>query len=193
MLEHVMAENTIETQSPQGQYKEIVCHGGEVALVDPEDYELLSRFKWSYNGSEGNKYVRAGGDRKSGQQVGYYMHRLVVGGKSPDHINFNTLDNRKQNLRIATKQENNWHQGKPKGSSHGPCTSKYKGVSKYVNTGGETLWRVLIKLTAKGVVPAKFFRANGFRSEVEAAKCYNAEIVKHRGKWSWLNTIPEEQ
>lgn len=170
--------------------KEIICFGGEIALCDDEDYELLSRFKWSYNGSEGNKYVRAGGDRKSGQQVGYYMYRLVSGGKSPDHKNFNTLDNRKENLRIATHQENGWNKGKPKSMGGRPCTSKYKGVSKYLNALGQERFRVNIKITKKGVKPAEYIRLGPFKDEVEAAKAYNRHIVTWRGKWAWLNPIP---
>lgn len=171
--------------------KEITLFGGEVTLVDDEDFELLSRFKWSYNGVEGNKYVRAGGDRKSGNQVGYYMHCLVCGGKSPDHINFNTLDNRKQNLRIATYQENGWNKGKPKGGRHGKPSSQYKGVCLCTRSNGEVYWRVIVKLTKKVEVPARFLRLGPFESEAEAAKAYNDEIVKHRGKWAWLNPIPE--
>lgn len=169
--------------------KKIKLFGGEIALVDDEDYPLLSRFKWSYNGEEGNKYVRAGGDRKSGNQVGYYMHRLICGGKSPDHKNMNTLDNRKDNLRIATRQENNWNQTKPKGCRHGPCTSKYKGVSKCVGAAGNVYWRVIIKLSKKGEKPSRFARLGPFKTELDAAKAYNAEVVKHRGKWAWINPL----
>ena len=170
--------------------KEIICFGGEIALCDDEDYELLSRFKWSYNGSEGNKYVRAGGDRKSGQQVGYYMHRLVCGGKSPDHKNFNTLDNRKDNLRIATYQENGWNKGKNKATSGGrPCSSKYKGVCRFK---GDSYWTVNITTTKKGVRPIQYIRIGGFKTELEAAKRYNIEIVKLRGKWAWVNPLPED-
>lgn len=172
--------------------KEIVLFGGEIALCDDEDYPLLSRFKWSYNGKEGNKYVRAGGDRKSGNQVGYYMHRLVCAGKSPDHINFNTLDNRKENLRIATHQENGWNKRKNRGCSTGNgCSSAFKGVMRCTGVNDRVYWRVLIKLSKKGEIPARFARLGPFDSEIAAARAYNEEIIKHRGKWAWLNPIPE--
>ena len=172
--------------------KEIICFGGEIALVDDEDYPLLSRFKWSYNGSEGNKYPRSGGDRKSGQQVGYYMHRLICGGKSPDHINLNHLDNRKENLRIATHQENGWNKGKSRACRHGEPTSRFKGVS-YSPIRGKDRWVVLIKYVKPGhhKSTGSVIRVGYFFDEIEAAKAYNKKIVQLRGKWAWVNPIPE--
>lgn len=172
-------------------FKEIVCSGGEIALVDDEDYEFLSRFTWHYTGSPGNEYVKAwGGNPRKGSQVGYYMHKLVCGGKSPDHIGFNKLDNRKESLRIATYQQNGWNKGKPKGGRHGACTSKYKGVSKNKDTGR---WHVIIKTTAKGEKPSKYLRRGPFKYEDDAARAYNEEVVKLRGEWAWVNPLPEDK
>jgi len=172
--------------------KIITCFGGEQVLVDDEDFELLNRFKWSYNGQPGNKYARAGGDRKSGQQVGYYLHRLVMGGKSPDHINGNTLDKCKANLRIATVQENGWNTRKRGKCRYGEPKSKYKGVSPYKSKSFGDGWQVIIKLTKKGVKPTKHVRFGPFKTEIEAARVYNIEIVKYRGKFAWINPLPVE-
>jgi len=70
--------------------------------------------------------------------------------------------------------------------------SQYKGVAKYKNSAGEDLYRVIIKATAKGVAPAKYIRINGFKCEDDAARAYNKEIVKLRGKWAWLNPVPDK-
>jgi hypothetical protein len=172
--------------------KEIVCTGGQIALCDDEDYPVLSRFTWQYTGPPDNEYVRAWGNENPDTKgkTGHYMHKVVFGGKSPDHINRNRLDNRKENLRAATSQENGWNKGKNKATSGGrPCSSKYKGVCRFKD---DPYWTVSITTTKKGVKPAQYLRIGGFKTELEAAKRYNIEIVKLRGKWAWVNPLPEE-
>ena len=74
-------------------------------LVDDEDFEWLNQWKWSL-GSRG--YVRR--KKKQGNKIRIIlMHRLITQAppdKQVDHINHNKLDNRKDNLRIVTNQEN---------------------------------------------------------------------------------------
>jgi hypothetical protein len=78
--------------------KEIV----DYALIDADDYERLSQYKWSKSFSgyacSSNKKVRT-------------MHRLIVDTDVPkgyviDHINRNRLDNRKSNLRVVSQSLN---------------------------------------------------------------------------------------
>lgn len=52
--------------------------------------------------------------------------------------------------------------------------------------------RVNIKTSKKGEKPATHVRLGPFDSEIEAAKAYNREIVKLRGKFAWVNPLPEE-
>lgn len=71
------------------------------ALIDLEDVELVKHYKWCLNG---NGYVRS---NKAG-----YLHRFLMNPSEDmvvDHISHNTLDNRKDNLRICTLQQNNWN------------------------------------------------------------------------------------
>jgi hypothetical protein len=90
--------------------KEIKLTQGQVALVDDEDYEELSRFKWH---AFWNKYTKSFyAKRSEGKrpfQKAVYMHREVM--RTPknldcDHIHHNTLDNRKENLRNVTSSQN---------------------------------------------------------------------------------------
>lgn len=167
-------------------------------LVDDDSYTLLSRHTWYIMYSGGDRarpyafaelYSKPKGQKRIKRM--FYMHQMVTGSfTQTDHINGNTLDNRFENLRPATYQQNGWNSAKRSMTCTGrPPTSQYKGVSKYTNAKGETLWRVLFVLTKKGEKPVRHFRKSGFRSEEAAALCYNEEVVKYRGDWALLNKI----
>lgn len=67
-------------------------------IISDEDFELVSQFKWHLC----KKYIR--------NSKGVWLHRLIMNcpqGMEVDHINRNTLDNRRENLRIVTRAENN--------------------------------------------------------------------------------------
>jgi hypothetical protein len=79
--------------------KEIQLTQGFVALVDDSDYAWASQFCW-------HAAVR-GTQVYAGRNGGFLMHReLLPGAKIVDHVNGNTLDNRRENLRSATRSQN---------------------------------------------------------------------------------------
>ena len=83
--------------------KKIKLNCGKYTLVDDEDFEWLSQWKWHLTGKMG--YVV-----RSAKGKNIYLHRLVnktPDGLQTDHINTNPLDNRRKNLRIATSSLNN--------------------------------------------------------------------------------------
>lgn len=175
--------------------KEIICSTGEIALCDDEDYPLLSRFSWFLGSAvdAGHPYPYCGFYGKGNVQKKIPMHQMVMGGTyNLDHEDNDSFNNQKHNLRESTHQQNGWNKGKPKRSRYGEPASQYKGVVRCVARDGTVYWRVIIKLTKKGEVPARFLRLGPFATEIEAAKAYNRDIVKVRGKWAWLNPIPTE-
>lgn len=97
---------------------------GQFAQVDDADLPLLNGQKWSLMGFKG-KY--AGRRVKRGPQRGtIYMHRIIMNappGIEVDHINFDTLDNRRENLRLVTRSQN--EQNRPLESR---SSSGYRGV-----------------------------------------------------------------
>lgn len=98
--------------------KKISLSKGLEAIVDDEDFESLSQYKWRFDG----RYATRLGDSKK-----VYMHRAIAGNDSTldtDHINRDKLDNRKSNLRICTRTVNNFNQ-----PIRADNTSGYKGIS----------------------------------------------------------------
>ena len=82
--------------------KTIKLTKGYEAIVDNEDYDELMKYKWSISIS------KSSGPYASNDTVGL-MHRLIMKAKPHefvDHTYHNTLDNRKQNLRICTRSQN---------------------------------------------------------------------------------------
>ena len=83
-----------------------LSRGKGFALVDDEDYELLSQYRWRMTG--GGYAIRT-------ETV--YMHKLLLPGKVTDHANGNRLDNRRRNLRRATYGDNACNRAKSLGKS----------------------------------------------------------------------------
>ena len=73
-------------------------------LVSPDDYE---EFVYGYKFNLDKGYVRYSG-RKDGLK-GKYLHRIIMGEPEDlviDHINGDTFDNCRNNLRVVSQQEN---------------------------------------------------------------------------------------
>lgn len=95
----------------------------QMVLIDDDDFEKIKYYSWyaSYNTKLRGYYAMTQIKNKT-----IYMHRLIMGfpdNLDIDHINKNTLDNRKENLRICTRSQNQCN--RPKASHN---KSGYKGV-----------------------------------------------------------------
>jgi hypothetical protein len=132
----------------------ILLSNGYEVIVDDDDYDYLSRWRWKRNAvgyACRTIYIR-------GKFTLLLMHRLI--NKTPeglftDHINRNKLDNRKSNLRTVTKRINNRNQGL--GSRN---TSGFKGV----NFTKDKKWRAYGKDEY-----GKFIHLGQFNTPEEAA------------------------
>lgn len=94
----------------------------QVCLIDLDDFELASEHRWLIN----NGYALTTKKYKGEKQIKIRLHNLIMGGvKNIDHINRNTLDNRKINLRKATYSQNNANRTSSK--------NKLKGAYKYID------------------------------------------------------------
>ncbi len=83
--------------------------GGGVALVDMADATLVSQYTWRPGGTGGRYAVALISDRAKKTVATVYLHRLVMaagGGDIIDHIDGNTLNCRRANLRFVDGSEN---------------------------------------------------------------------------------------
>ncbi len=90
--------------------KRIELTNGGFAIVDEEDYAVLSRWSWrkdQYGYATRVQHVEKIDGKWRRKTI--FMHRQIFGDvpKDIDHINRDRLDNRRSNLRSATRSENN--------------------------------------------------------------------------------------
>lgn len=92
---------------------------GKVATISPEDYRHLMQWSW-HAAKKGRRnityYAERGTNGKRGrqhigmhQEVAERMGLIVPFGHTIDHINNDSLDNRRENLRIVTESQNQWN------------------------------------------------------------------------------------
>lgn len=157
-----------------------ICNAGldsDFAKVDDEDFEWLSKFNWHKSGKPNRPYAY----RNVPQTVPMHfssMHRLIMNpkrGEFVDHKNRDTLDNRKENLRVCTPSENSANQIIRDGFS-----SAFKGVCWCKR---KRKWRATI-------VCEKIQTHIGyFKLEEDAAKAYNQAAIEKFGQFAALNKI----
>lgn len=140
---------------------------GLFAIVDREDAEMLSNFKWFSSKSKNHIYALCclSGDTK------VQMHRMIMNcpdGYVIDHINGNSLDNRKANLRICTHAENCRNQKKMAGSKTKKGVSYHKGNKR---------WRARIGVNQKQI------SLGCFDSEELAHAAYEAASKNIHGEY----------
>lgn len=153
--------------------KEIPITKEAVALVDEDDYEYLAQFKWHLH-SAGYAITSIKGKKK-------YMHRLILSAKKGeivDHANHNTLDNRKENIRICTHREN------LRNSRNFGGRSKYRGVTEYKRS--KYKWAASI-VTEEGALNLGYYY-----TEIEAAYAYDLAAKKYFGEFALINDVKVE-
>jgi hypothetical protein len=152
--------------------------GLQEVLFDKEDKYLFINHKAFFSVKGVNRIstyltLNINGQRK-------YFHRIVMGSPlrlDVDHINGNTLDNRKSNLRICTRKENIRNR---QASGVKNKSSQYKGVFR-CNT--RNTWKARIQVDFKQI------HLGSFRLEVDAARAYNEAATKYFGAYARLNKI----
>ena len=143
---------------------------GFVSVVDIADFGILRQFNWWVN--FGSVRPRAMG-KVNGKQI--YMHRFILNAPRSfdvDHINRDSLDNRRCNLRLATRTQNNANAVRKK------HTSQFKGVSWQTE---RNCW------TASGSLNNRRLHLGRFAVEEMAALAYDSWADEHYGEFARLN------
>ena len=156
---------------------------GKDAIVDNSDYEELSKYKWCLHGG----CYAARGYHSNGKLIIEKMHQRILGTAPPgyeiDHINGNTLDNRKENLRFVTHQQNVFNSNRKTPKNPGTTHSGYKGV---LWRNDRKKWRVSI--TCDGIR----HYIGLYENKHEAARAYNEAARRFFGQYAKLNKIKED-
>ncbi len=160
--------------------KKIKLTQGQYALVDDEDFERVSQFKWYADWAKNIKsfYARTSIKKENGKQADMKMHRFIMScsrDKEIDHKNHNTLDNQKLNLRICTYRQNHMNRRSNRGTS-----SEYKGVCWHIPS---KKWRARIMYNGEHI------SLGLYKNEIDAAIAYNRKAKKLFGEFAYLNKL----
>ena len=150
---------------------------GKVAIVDDDMFDFLNQWSWSFDGWYATRWISSIKRNRSDRVDAIGMHRVVADtpeGKDTDHKNGNRLDNRRENLRICTKSQNQHNKGISKNN-----TSGYKGVHQ--NRWGD--WVSQIKLNHKQIY------LGTFQTPIEAAIAYNEAALEYHGEFAYQNEV----
>jgi hypothetical protein len=168
--------------NPIVSYKEVPLSGAYSHLsvkVSPEDYDLVSKYRWWGCWTSSIGTIRIYGDLSTDNKR-VSLARLVMGMTDKDsdvlidHKNMNQLDCTRDNLRLCNKSQNGANSCSRGGSS------KFKGVSWHKPT---CKWKASI---------TKYYRSyylGVFDDEYDAAEAYNKAAVKLFGEFAQLNLV----
>ena len=143
------------------------------AKIDDCFFEEISKRGWFYHLGYARSHFKLGAMFKTGA-----MHRIILPPKKGfdiDHKNRNGLDNRRCNLRYATRSQNLANSKLPVNN-----TSGFKGV-RFEKDRGLWLARIKVNQVTKNL--------GRYKNKIDAAKAYNAAAIKYFGEFSRINKL----
>lgn len=167
------------------EYAKMQLNRAKWTIVDLDEIEKLSKYSWYFANAPTGGYAAMDiwKDKKVvKKQLG--MHRFLMNcpkGMEVDHIDGNTLDNRKRNLRICTHAENIRNVRLAKNN-----TSGYKGVVCYYSK------RLGLRYVAQIVFENKAHYLGTYNTAVDAALAYNYKAIELFGDFARTNELHYE-
>lgn len=155
------------------------AYGTKTVLIDDEDFNRVSKYKWFIHLNGYSYYAIR--KQKDGRTI--TMHRFLMGvtGRHNfvDHIDGNSLNNQRDNLRICTHAQNMANSGVQKNNKLG-----YKGVWLNKRPDRKKKYQASIMANKKVISLGLFYTPE------DAARAYNAAAVKYHGEFARLNELP---
>jgi hypothetical protein len=143
-------------------------------MIDAADIPLVQNYHWCLSSQGGYRLVMTNvwvGRKRSTKRI----HQLIA-GRGADHINRDTLDNRRENLRLAVQAENTRNRSKQESAKQ----SRYKGVRPARNGAN---YQARITFEGKSIF------LGTFKTETEAAQAYNDAAKMYHGQFAALNEV----
>jgi hypothetical protein len=150
---------------------------GKFALVDDEDYDILSQSHWCAR-TDGTNWYAERHAKKDGRWTMLKMHREILNcpsNREVDHKDGDGLNNQKSNIRICFHRQNGANRKRQSDNQSG-----YKGV--YVDT-----WHGYNYIRAAIIVSGKKIHLGRFKDFISAAIAYDNAAIKHYGEYAKLN------
>lgn len=154
------------------KYVEVPVSGGYVAIVDAVDADLVLAHKWNALSTKGKLYAQRSVRRDDGEWATEKLHSYITGYALTDHRNGDGLDNRRENLRRATQQQNMCNRIAT------PGKSGFKGVTW--NKRDEN-WKA--QIGSRG----KHYHLGYYLIAEEAAMAYDEAARRLHGEFATLN------
>lgn len=160
-----MAKRFVRPIRIEGNIAYVPLTKGYVATIDAADVPLVEGFNWcAFVTPRWTVYAGRGSSHDDGKHLAIRMHRVIIGaahGLAVDHIDGNGLNNRRSNLRLATRAQNQHNRGVRADSASG-----LKGVLRHALTGR---WRAYIRVDGKKIHLGYFDTAEAAHAAYSAA------------------------
>jgi hypothetical protein len=157
--------------------KVVLSNSPTPALVDLDDYELVKDYRWHL---DTNGYASTNIPFGDGKHNYVKMHRLILNTKSfqlVDHCNFNRLDNRRTNIRIASRAQKSSNRVRQRNNG----SSIFKRVSNQSYKSLRSPWAVSIGFNGKQ------YHLGSFKEERHAALMHDFWADYFFGDYAQLN------
>lgn len=147
---------------------------GLVAVVDDCDAELVSGFNWYVRFHHGQRYAVTNILRPDGRKALRSMHQMILGYSIIDHKDGDGLNNKRNNLRPCTNQQNQAN-----------CT-----VSRTKKIPLKGVYKVKCgKFEAKIMVNRKSIWLGSYSNPSDAARVYDEAAVRFFGEFARTNSM----
>ena len=157
-------------------FRKIQLGQGKYTIVEPPDYYRLQHYKWWLHSNGSNLYAARTEITDNLKSRIIFMQRDIMQPTDElevDHRNCDSLDNRRDNLRIVTHAQNMRNRRKRKNTS-----SRYIGVSFHKK---RKHWTANIRRNGKKIW------LGSFKNEIDAARAYDAAVKKYNIKYARIN------